>query len=70
MDGVFVTYHNTDQIFGFQYVPLEEMDERLFGNKAAGTPIFKRCLRMLEIINKEIINRFPGKVEFILQGCG
>ena len=62
MDGVLVTYHNTAQIFGFQYVPLQEMDERLFGNKDAGTPIFKRCLRLLEIINKEIIRRFPGKV--------
>ena len=66
MDGVFVTYHNTAQIFGFQYVPLPEMDERLFGNKDAGTPIFKRCLRLLEIINKEIVRRFPGKVPSVL----
>ena len=31
MDGVYVAYHNTARIFGFQYVPVEEMDERLFG---------------------------------------
>ena len=22
MDGIFVAYHNTDRIFGFQYLPL------------------------------------------------
>ena len=62
MDGVFVTYHNTAQIFGFQYVPLTEMDERLYGNKRAGQQIFERCLRMLEIINTEITSHFPEQV--------
>lgn len=33
MDGVFVAYHNTARIFGFQYVSLEEMDARLFGEE-------------------------------------
>ncbi|EJC98163.1 Pet127-domain-containing protein [Fomitiporia mediterranea MF3/22] len=32
MDGIFLAYHNTARIFGFQYVPLEEMDRRLFGD--------------------------------------
>jgi len=27
MDGAFVTYHNTQEIFGFQYVPLATMDQ-------------------------------------------
>lgn len=26
MDGIFVAYHNISKIFGFQYIPLEEMD--------------------------------------------
>ncbi|AGO11795.1 AaceriADR023Cp [[Ashbya] aceris (nom. inval.)] len=26
MDGIFVAYHNISRIFGFQYIPLEEMD--------------------------------------------
>jgi hypothetical protein len=32
MDGIFVAYHNTNQIFGFEYVPMEQMEEDLFGN--------------------------------------
>ena len=31
MDGIFLAYHNTARIFGFQYVPLEELDHHLFG---------------------------------------
>ena len=31
MDGIFLAYHNTARLFGFQYVPLEEMDRRVFG---------------------------------------
>lgn len=27
MDGIFLAYHNIKQMFGFQYVPLEEMDK-------------------------------------------
>ena len=30
MDGAFVTYHNTQEIFGFQYVPLKTMDKHKF----------------------------------------
>jgi len=59
MDGILVTYHNTAQIFGFQYVPMEEMDEALYGNKHVGQDIFEACVRMLEAINTEVIQYFP-----------
>ncbi|GJF00271.1 mitochondrial protein Pet127-domain-containing protein [Phanerochaete sordida] len=59
MDGVFVAYHNTARIFGFQYVPLEEMDERLFGSKSAGPFIFEKCVKLLEVISTEITSHFP-----------
>lgn len=62
MDGVFVAYHNTARIFGFQYVPLEEMDERLYGNRKAGPLVFEKCVKMLEIITKEIVKEYPGQV--------
>ena len=62
MAGVFVTYHNTARIFGFQYIPLVEMDERLYGNARAGPAVFERCLRMLEIINTQITDYFPEQV--------
>jgi len=27
MDGAFVAYHNTQKIFGFEYMKLKEMEE-------------------------------------------
>lgn len=62
MDGVFVAYHNTERIFGFQYIPLEEMDQRLYGNKLAGPLVFEKCVQLLEVINDEITLRFPEQV--------
>ncbi|TCD70148.1 hypothetical protein EIP91_004618 [Steccherinum ochraceum] len=61
MDGVLVTYHNTSQIFGFQYIPLEEMDEALYGNAAAGPEVFEACVRMMEAVTAEAIKLFPNQ---------
>lgn len=62
MDGVFVAYHNTSRMFGFQYIPLREMDERLFGSHQAGERVFKSCLGFLEIIADNVTACFPGQV--------
>jgi hypothetical protein len=62
MDGVFVAYHNTARIFGFQYISLDEMDERLFGNAARGDRVFEKCIGLLEMIADEIANVFPKTV--------
>ena len=62
MDGVFLAYHNTARLFGFQYIPLEEMEERLFGAKNRGDRIFEKCIRMLEVVAEEMIKCFPEKV--------
>lgn len=32
MDGIFVAYHNTRTLFGFEYIPMEQMDDDLYGN--------------------------------------
>ncbi|KAK2465232.1 hypothetical protein APHAL10511_002586 [Amanita phalloides] len=62
MDGVFVAYHNTARIFGFQYIPLEEMDERLFSpSPGIGDRVFEKCIGLLEVICQEITQCFPGK---------
>ncbi|KIK28182.1 hypothetical protein PISMIDRAFT_7693 [Pisolithus microcarpus 441] len=54
MDGVLVAYHNTARIFGFQYIPLEEMEARLYG-PGDGSRVFDKCLRLLECILKEVV---------------
>ncbi|CAE6410012.1 Putative mitochondrial translation system component PET127 [Rhizoctonia solani AG-1 IB] len=54
MDGIFVAYHNTSRMFGFQYIPLQEMDQRLFGSYEGGERAFKACLGLLEVIADNI----------------
>ena len=62
MDGVFVAYHNTARLFGFQYIPLAEMEARLYGDSRAGDRVFEKCLRLLEILYGEIVSQFPEQV--------
>ncbi|KAI0250740.1 mitochondrial protein Pet127-domain-containing protein [Lactifluus subvellereus] len=59
MDGVFVAYHNTKRIFGFQYIPLSEMDARLFGESAVGDAVFEKCLLLLEVVLEEATRELP-----------
>ena len=64
MDGVFVAYHNTEKLFGFQYIPLTEMDERLFGSHEAGDKVFEKCVGLLENLVDGIVDSFPGEVRY------
>lgn len=61
MDGVFVAYHNTREIFGFQYIPLEEMDQRLYGH-GNGERVFGKCVGLLDVLFTEITKYFPEQV--------
>jgi len=74
MDGVIVAYHNTKQIFGFQYISLDEMDTRLSGGgQETGDRIFKACVRMLENVAEEVAGCFPkqvGRFNCFLIGSG
>ena len=47
MDGVIVAYHNTAEIFGFQYIPLEDMERCIYGESlsfTSPTGVIKRGL--------------------------
>ncbi|KAF2970028.1 hypothetical protein GQX73_g3554 [Xylaria multiplex] len=59
MDGIFVAFHNTQRIFGFQYIPLEEMDLSLHGSdkRQLGDQEFKISLKLLN----ELLNRATQK---------
>ncbi|KAK0719965.1 mitochondrial protein Pet127-domain-containing protein, partial [Lasiosphaeris hirsuta] len=63
MDGIFVAFHNTERIFGFQYVPLAEMDLALHGttNSCIGSQEFKASLFILNEVLDKATKRFPGK---------
>lgn len=55
MDGAFVAYHNTQKIFGFEYIKLKEMEERIFGWKEFSDQVFKASLSLIETVLEHII---------------
>ena len=62
MNGIFIAYHNTSQIQGFQYISLAEMDERLFGRARRGDTIFAMCVGLMERVMKAILEVYPEQV--------
>ncbi|KAF5007225.1 hypothetical protein FDECE_6440 [Fusarium decemcellulare] len=63
MDGIFVAFHNTQRIFGFQYVSIEEMDRALHGtsNTRLGDDEFKVSLQLLNEVLDRASKRFPKR---------
>lgn len=64
MDGIFVAFHNTERIFGFQYISLPEMDASLHGqyDTSIGDQEFKLSLDLLNKILDKATKRFPEQV--------
>ncbi|KZT60109.1 Pet127-domain-containing protein [Calocera cornea HHB12733] len=61
MDGIFVAYHNTAQIFGFQYIPRDEMDIRLFGSTDMADDAFHLIVGVLEAVLDTATDIFPNQ---------
>ncbi|KAF3068962.1 hypothetical protein GL218_08193 [Daldinia childiae] len=61
MDGIFVAFHNTQRIFGFQYIPISEMDLALHGtsNITLGDREYKLSLALLNDILDRVSKKFP-----------
>jgi hypothetical protein len=64
MEGIFVAYHNLSRMFGFQYIPIEEMDYAIHGTKhrALGDQELNLSLHLLEKSLDKVIERFPKQV--------
>jgi hypothetical protein len=62
MDGIFVAFHNTQRIFGFQYVSINEMDFALHGTKdtTTGDTEFKLSLELLNRCLDRAVEKFPN----------
>ena len=50
MQGAAIAYHNTQKIFGFEYVPLEQMERRVFGCTEFSDVVFGTSLQLVEKI--------------------
>ncbi|KAI1407455.1 mitochondrial protein Pet127-domain-containing protein [Hypoxylon sp. FL1857] len=63
MDGIFVAFHNTQRIFGFQYIPLPEMDLALHGttNTTLGNREYLSSLTLLNDILDRATKKFPER---------
>lgn len=63
MDGIFVAFHNTQRIFGFQYIPINEMDQAIHGtfHRNIGDQEFKLSLHLLNKVLDRATERFPGR---------
>lgn len=70
MDGIFVAYHNTAELFGFQYLPREWIDECVFGSAAAGDLAFNLLLQsyghLLEVALSEVPKEHVVRLTFSL----
>ncbi|KAI0472076.1 mitochondrial protein Pet127-domain-containing protein [Xylariaceae sp. FL0804] len=63
MDGIFVAFHNIQRIFGFQYIPLSEMDMSIHGTTqlSHGNDEFKISLELMNQVLNRATQRFPEK---------
>ncbi|GAA6010119.1 hypothetical protein JCM11491_005876 [Sporobolomyces phaffii] len=61
MDGIFVAFHSTARFYGFQYLPIAEMDEALFDTHETGKQVFRLAVGMLERLLDEAAKCFEGE---------
>lgn len=61
MNGVFVAYHNTAEIFGFEYLSIEEMNRSLFGSCELGNAMYEYSFSILQKIVGTLTERFAGE---------
>lgn len=60
MDGVFVAYHNTIQIFGFQYLSCDEMCSCIFGSKSYANLMFRLVLKSIDKLFKFALDNYSS----------
>lgn len=61
MDGIFVAYHNAARCFGFEYFPLEDIAERVFGIQEMAEQAFRLSVGLCERILDRAVELYPGR---------
>ena len=56
MQGAAIAYHNTQRIFGFEYIKLKDMENRVFGCSEFSDVIFDKSLGLLETILDNVLD--------------
>ncbi len=67
MDGIFVAFHNIERIFGFQYLPLPDLDAVLHGqhDTSLGNDEFRLSLALLDELLARAVAQYPNTVSFL-----
>jgi len=66
MDGIFITYHNILKIFGFEYLPLAELEKAIFETRKMADTCFNATMALFQIALNEILNEFKETENIIL----
>ena len=53
--GAFVSYHNTVENFGFEYISTEEIEKRIFGSSTYADLVFVTCSKLLTNLTDHIL---------------
>ena len=63
MDGIFLAYHNVQRMFGFQYMPIAELDRAIHGqiDRCLGDQEFKFSIDLLNKVLDQATTKFPNK---------
>jgi hypothetical protein len=59
MDGIFIAYHNTREMLGFEYKSIADMEKYTHGNTLTGEFCFSFSIQLLDIVLDRIISKFP-----------
>lgn len=65
MDGYFITYHNTKEIFGFEYISQRKMDNELYHSQEKAENTFNLSVKIFtEILDTIIVQSENAHVFF------
>ena len=56
MDGAFVSYHNTQRHFGFEYISTDEINRRVFGSTEFSDAVFMVSSKIMEVVLDEVLD--------------
>jgi hypothetical protein len=60
MEGIFVAYHNTTELLGFEYITLREMEQYIFDTPAMADLSFDVTTKLLQLVLNEATKKCPN----------
>jgi hypothetical protein len=60
MEGIFVAYHNTTELLGFEYIALREMEQYIFDTPAMADLSFDTTTKLLQLVLDAATKKCPN----------